>query len=168
MTIQIDAPELEAQEGEELHKMASGLHSKIAGRLFRYIGNYVDDNQLGHTLESSATYNFQDNQPKRQPDASFVSFASLTEIPDEELVVAPELAVEVVSKNDTVYEIENKVRQYQAAGVRLVWVIRPFSRSIEIYRLKTGLIHEVVGPDEELDGEDVIQGFKLSVNKLFK
>ncbi len=158
----------ELDEEEEPKKMASGLHSIISGRLSRYVGNYVADRKLGYVLDSSATYDFQDEQPNRQPDVSFVSLAKMPVPLDEILTFAPDLAVEVVSKNDRVYAIGAKVQQYQQAGVNLIWVVYPFSQKVEIYRLNTGLIGQAVGPDAELDGEDVLPGFKLAVRALFE
>ncbi len=43
--------------------------------------------------------------------------------------IPPDLAVEVVSPNDSAYEVENKVVEYLGVGVPLVWVIFPESRT---------------------------------------
>ncbi len=37
----------------------------------------------------------------------------------------------------------------------------------EEQKLASGLLAQVIGSDGELDGEDVVPGFKLAVNKLF-
>ena len=172
MSIETVAPGAEqieyGQPEEDLKKMATGRHSGISARLIRYLGPFVDDNNSGYTLDSSALYNFHDNQSKRQPDVSFISLERLPELPDEELTIAPDLAVEVVSKNDTVYEVESKVKQYQQAGVKLIWIIHPASQTVDVYHLASGLKPQSFIGDEELDGEEVVQGFKLAVKKLFK
>jgi Uma2 family endonuclease len=78
------------------------------------------------------------------------------------------LAVEVLSIGDAVAEIDKKVLQYQKSGVRLVWVIHPIIQAIDVYRLKDGLkLHRLL-IDDELDGEEVIKGFKLKVKRLFE
>lgn len=170
MTTQVDVFEsrIEYKEGDEPSKMASGLHARIGVRLSRHLDNYVDERKLGHVFDSSATYNFQDNQPKRQPDVSFVTYDKLPVLPDEELLLAPDLAIEIVSKNDDFYEVEKKVIQYQQAGVRLIWIVRPVIKAVEIYRLVNGLAPQIVDSKGDLDGEDVISGFKLAVSKLFE
>ncbi len=95
----------------------------------------------------------------RRPDASFVSYGRLPREnpPLGNVEVAPDLAVEVVSPHDLYSELHTKVREYLAAGVRLVWVIDPQDRSAVTY-----------GPDgagtfltEEglLVGGDVLPGF---------
>ncbi len=171
MTAQLDQTTLEneAQEGEETKKTASGLHSAIIMKLGSRLAVYIEDNKLGYAFESSATYDFNDGQPKRLPDASFVSFANMPVRPaDTELTAIPDLALEVVSKNDTVYEVLAKVLQYQQAGVRLIWIVYPPSQTVSIYRQATGLVEEAIGINGELDGEEVLPGFKLAVRSLFE
>lgn len=155
-------------EGEQLKKRASSLHSVIIMRLGRRLAAYVEDHNLGHVLESSATYNFQDGLPKRQPDLSFIPLDKMPMPLDDELTIAPDLAVEVVSKSDTDYEIEKKIQQYQQAGVKMVWVIHLVSQTVGIYRLATGLLPQTIGIAAELDSENVIPGFKLPVSLLFR
>ena len=48
--------------------------------------------------------------------------------------IPPDLAVEVASPNDTVYELDDKLEDYQKAGVPLIWVINPNSRTATVYR----------------------------------
>ena len=162
MTLQIDAPEL---SGRETKKMATG---SLAAKVLGYLTIYVGANRLGHLFDSSATYNFQDEQPKRQPDVSFVSLAKIAVPPEGELTVAPDLAVEVVSKNDTVYEVQQKAAQYQAAGVRLIWIVYPFTKTIDVYRLATGLLPKAVGLSGRLEDEEILPGFQLAVSKIFE
>jgi Uma2 family endonuclease len=79
--------------------------------------------------------------------------------------VEPDLAVEVVSPGDTVYGLNAKIREYLAAGIRLVWVIHPDTRTADVYRLDGSVVH--LGPGEALDGEDVLPGFRLPLTELF-
>ena len=51
--------------------------------------------------------------------------------------------------------------------MRLIWVIHPFSQTVAVYKLATGLIPQIIGPEGELDGAEVIPGFKLAVKALF-
>ena len=46
----------------------------------------------------------------------------------------PDLAVEVVSPNDSADELEEKLDDYQKAGVPLVWVVNPSSHTVMVYR----------------------------------
>ena len=154
---------------ENSKKMATGLHSKVSMRLGRYLDTFADERTLGHILDSSAMFDFQDGQPKRQPDISFVPFEKIPVIPDDILYLAPNLAVEVVSKNDTAYEIAEKVKQYQAAGVKLIWIVYPFVQKVEVYLPTTGLIPQTLSGKEELDGQEAgLEGFRIAVSKIFE
>ena len=82
------------------------------------------------------------------------------------VTVAPDLAVEVVSPNDTVYELNKKVQEYLRAGVRLVWVIDPENRTLVVYRANRTLAE--FKPEDELTGEDVIPGFRCLVRDFFQ
>jgi len=47
--------------------------------------------------------------------------------------IAPDLAVEVVSPHDLYSEVEAKVNDYLGAGVSLVWVVDPPTRSVRVH-----------------------------------
>ena len=63
----------------------------------------------------------------RRPDASFVKAGRFPGdvLPKGWAKSPPDLAVEVVSPNDLVYELEEKLSDYRKAGVPLIWVIGP-------------------------------------------
>lgn len=152
----------------EEEEMASGMHAAIGGTLHGYLFAHAHANKLGRVLNSSATYNFNDGLSRREPDVSFVTFKKMPVLIDDELTFSPELAVEVVSKNDKTYEIEAKVKQYQQAGVCLIWIVYPVTQTVEVYRLESGVRSQRLFGDDELDGEDVLPGFRLKVTTIFE
>lgn len=152
---------------EEIEDMASLEHGAIGARLLRFLDVYVEEHELGLVFNAQTTFKVEGTPSKRYPDIAFVMAERLPENLRVEADFAPDLAVEVVSKNDTDFEIEERIIQYQNSGVRLIWIIHPVSQSVEIYRLSRGIESERLSGDKELDGEDVIPGFKLRVSKLF-
>ncbi len=46
-------------------------------------------------------------------------------------------------------------------------MIHPVIQSVDVYRLKDGTKLQRLLIDDELDGEDVIKGFKLKAKRLF-
>ncbi len=58
-----------------------------------------------------------------------------------------------------------KRREYFLAGTRLVWMVDPVKRIVEVYTSPDDFITLV--EDETLDGSDVLPGFKLPLRKLF-
>lgn len=156
--------ELEAEESEQ---MPSLEHGAIGIRLGRYLDAHVEDHQLGLVCNSQTTYKFVGQKSNRLPDLSFVSRERLPQRLDRNADFAPDLAVEVLSQGDDVAEIDKKVLQYQKSGVRLVWVIHPVIQAVDVYRLEDGMKLQRLLIDDELDGEEVIKGFKLKVKRLF-
>lgn len=103
----------------------------------------------------------------RKPDVSFIRLGRLAgeTIPKGWITITPDLAVEVVSPNDTVDKLDEKIQEYQKVGVPLIWVIYPNSRTVRIHRIDAteSLLHE----HEELSGEEIIPGFRCSVAGIF-
>ncbi|MBV8128293.1 MAG: Uma2 family endonuclease [Planctomycetaceae bacterium] len=87
------------------------------------------------------------------------------ELPKGHVRIPPDLAVEVVSRNDLASELDEKVEDYQKAGVGLVWVIHPESGTASVYRSDGSVsrLHQ----DDELSGEEVVPGFRCRVRSLF-
>ncbi len=102
----------------------------------------------------------------RSPDAAFVSFERMPDVPVGFAPVAPELAVEVLSPDDTVRELDERMDDYSAAGTRAVWVIDPDRRTVAIHS-STGPTRRLREHDT-LDGADVLPGFAMPVRALFE
>jgi len=82
------------------------------------------------------------------------------------LDVSPDLVVEILSPSDTWTNVTQKVRDYFAIGVRMVWVVDPTTRSISAYRSPTD-IREFTANDT-LPGDDILPGFSVPVARLFE
>src|SRR5438045_5464109 len=79
--------------------------------------------------------------------------------------LAPDWVAEILSPSDRPGEVLEKVGQWLNAGVRLVWVLDPGRHHTRIYRADGTM--SIVGLDEELDGEDVIPGFRCPLRDIF-
>jgi Uma2 family endonuclease len=154
----------------DLRKMtpAGGPHGAITGSLFIALGQYVEAQRLGQLFTESTGFILRrDPDTVRCPDVAFVREDQL---PAEGLApgflpVAPDLAVEVVSPSDTVYEVSQKVDEYLGAGVRSVWVVNPGNRTVTVY--EPGGAARVLGEGDELDGGELVPGFRYPVARLF-
>lgn len=164
-------------EDEELeYDMATFEHGMIVTNLISAVALYVKANRLGRVVDSSPEYRFlekkarrfgKEEKASRFPDVSFVKQARLPKNVRSYPEIAPDLAVEVSSPNDKEYDIETKVKEYQKAGVSLVWVIHPISRSVDVYRLSAGIRKQNYITGDELEGGEVLPGFKLAVSEIF-
>ena len=82
------------------------------------------------------------------------------------LDVAPELVAEVLSPEDRAVAVTQKLREYFALGVRLVWIADPEARTVMVHRSLTDLRELREG--DLLTGEDVLPGFEVPVAALFE
>ena len=79
--------------------------------------------------------------------------------------VIPDLVVEVVSPNDSLSEVNDKALMWLSYGVRLVWVVNPSTRSVDVYR--EGRAASTLTENEALDGLDALPGFNCAVREVF-
>lgn len=99
----------------------------------------------------------------------YICYLAADRIPDKSsnyIPVAPDLVVEIWSDEDSVEKIHHKIEAYKQAGVRLIWSINLLDEYILVYypdKRKSLYLDR----DGELDGEDIIPGFKLAMSTLF-
>lgn len=77
----------------------------------------------------------------------------------------PLLAVEILSPSDRQEEIHAKVRAYLEAGTRLVWVVDPYFRTVQVHA--PGTPPEMCNDQQMLRGGDVLPGLELPVCEMF-
>lgn len=153
-------------EGEVVEKMPSFTPSRIAFRLGRLVGNFVDDGDLGYVTGADGGYEMSDHDILI-PDVGYVAKSRLTQEPEREAPVPPDLAIEVKSPTDRTRVLRRKAERYLALGTRLVWLVFPDERVIEVYAAASDDLF-VLTEAETLDGADVLPGFKLAVSEIFK
>jgi Uma2 family endonuclease len=139
------------------------------GQVLARIGWFSEKRRLGWAFPADNGFQCFGHDPGRvrRPDVSFVRFGRFSGelLPTGWAKIPPDLAVEVVSPNDTVYELEDKLEDYRKVGVPLIWLVYPNLRTVRVYRAdgSTSHLHE----DDELSGEGIIPGFRCSVREIF-
>ena len=148
--------------------------SEIAGRILVLLGMFLRTSSLGRLFVPDAGFQcFADDPNKvRRPDVSFVRTGRLpgNKAPKGWGRIAPDLVVEVISPNDIADEVEEKVSEWLGAGVTLVWVVYPGTRTVRIHRPRSsphGRVSDLTDADT-LSGEDVLPGFSCMVRELFE
>ncbi|MEP0917497.1 Uma2 family endonuclease [Leptolyngbya sp. DQ-M1] len=146
----------------------SGMqHGYIAIFLGGRMVVYVVDRKLGVVCDSSTAFKMKSGN-KRSPDISFVAkdrLKGLKKLPRGFFEGAPDLAVEVIPPSNTFEEIHQKIVEYFESGSRLVWVINPDEESVIVYRSATP--DRLLKKTDFLDGEEVVDGFRLEIAELF-
>ncbi len=153
-----------------LHEtMSSGVrHGKIVMSLGYELGAFVKPQRLGTLVGSdSGVWLEHDPDTVREPDLAFFSAGIMpldADVPGYAEVV-PELVVEIRSPSDSRREVHDKARMWISHGVRLVWVIHPDTRSVDVHSADRS-VSTVVG-EAELDGFDVLPGFRCALAEVF-
>jgi len=110
---------------------------------------------------------FETQYDCRRSSVSFIAHGRLPsdEIPQGYITIPPDLAVEVISPNDTAYEVVAKVEQYLTNGVEEVWAVYPNTRSVNVHRLGAPIQH--LSGDDVLRGNGVLSVFSSPVSAFF-
>ncbi len=154
----------------ELRKLApaGGKHGRLVVELTIPIAVHVRDHNLGEVFGAETGFRLADDPDTvRAPDIAFVRRETVEQVgdPDGYWPGPPDLAVEVVSKNDRNYEVEEKVQEWLHYGTSQVWVVSPKLRVVTIYNAD-GTAVVLTGRDT-IDGGEVLPGFHYSVAELF-
>jgi Uma2 family endonuclease len=147
-----------------------GLESSwVGGRLLARLDRFCEEHALGWVFNADNGYQCFPHAPGlvRRPDVSFIRFGRFPgeKLPDGWSKIPPDLAVEVISPNDTAYDLDEKLEDYRAAGFPLIWVINPRSRTVRVHRGdgSVAYLHE----EESLSGENIVPGFRCPLREIF-
>jgi len=110
----------------------------------------------------------RDPDTVRGPDVAYVSSERLaTGVTDGPFFEgAPDLAVEILSPSNRPREVAEKIREYLEAGAGRVWVVDPKRKTVTVHG--PARTPRTFGPDDVLDGEEVLPGFTVPVAELFE
>lgn len=154
----------------ELRTMApaGGPHGWSGGWTTVHLGHHIDQNGLGEVFMAETGFLLRrDPDVVRAPDFAFIRAGRIpTEgLPRGYVLIAPDMALEVVSPDDAAAEIRQKVQDWLDFGCRAVWVLYPGPR-LDVYAADGSV--RAHGPDDEVDGGEVLPGFRKRVRDLVR
>jgi Uma2 family endonuclease len=154
-----------------LHMMspAGGRHGRITVRINKLLAIHVDDHDLGETFAAQTGFLLARNPDTvRAPDAAFVCRKKMKSLEDDTgfLPFAPDLAVEVVSPNDTFADVEKKAFAWLDSGTSLVLIVEPESETVHAYRSRSNIA--VLNSTGFLDASDAVPGWSVNVSEFFR
>ena len=158
----------ELVDGQIIEKGVMGFRSgvtflRLAARLDAFLGI----KEIG-AASCETTFRCFPEKPKqvRRPDISFISAARLGDVPDDGHVpIRPDLVIEVVSPDDRINDLEDRLADFRSVGVPLIWIVYPHPRLVRIFR--PGERIEELTETEELRGEGILPGFNVALRDLF-
>lgn len=164
-----DGKRYELVRGELIEMAPASLdHGRIAARFGRWMGNFVEDRDLGHDFAAETGVNIErDPDTVRAPDYGFISYERMAEPPPSRgyADVIPDLVLEVISPNDRQPEIDAKTQMWLDAGVRLVLVAYPETREVHAHHEDGSVVRYGVG--DTVVGDPVLPGFTCSMDDIF-
>ena len=149
---------------------ANSVHSWLTSEISGYIRDFAKPRNRGFTLSEGGFSPEDDQSSLLVPDVAFVRKDRMPiPFPQPFFDFMPDLAVEIQSPSNTHAELNRKAVIFLENGTRLVWIVKPVERYVEVHRrTEDGEIEvEVIGIDGALSGEDILPGFTLPVRELF-
>jgi Uma2 family endonuclease len=161
--------DFELHQGRFVPLSPSGFrHSNLQARISKELVSQGEE--LGHGEAGSGCGVILSKKPDTVvgPDALFVTKRSMPirQSPEDYLETIPELIVEIRGKNDSLAEFNCMVADYLQAGVRLVWMVDPQSKTVTEHR--RGAAPRNLTVADTLTCDDIIPGFDLSLADFFQ
>ena len=162
------------RDGKRYELIDGKLKEKVVGTEALFIASRISErlNALlypvnGFAAVEAMIYCFDRPNQGRKPDVVYVRIERLPErkIPVGDLRIAPDLVVEVLSPNNTGYEIEEKLNDYLGAGIPLVWIVNPERRTIRVYREEGRT--QLYRAQDIIENETVLPGFRIVTSDVF-
>ena len=148
---------------------ANYFHNDIRDRLNARLRAFLDAHPCGNVISEMDMTVGADTV--RRPDVAFIRKERLEGIDLERvpLPIAPDLAIEIVSKNDRADDLNLKVSQYLQAGVQAVWLFYPTPQIA--YRYIPGKLDPEVRSakaGDRFEEPELLSGFSLPLSEILK
>lgn len=149
---------------------ASPVHGRYASRIDRALGTYIEEHELGEVYTAEPGFQLQPEPEPivRVPDVAFLCKDKIP--PPEQQAgfwsVAPDVVIKIISPSESTQQIQEKVQDYLTAGTGLIWLVYPSTQTVTEYRAGGQVRHLTL--DDDLDGDEVVPGFRYSLRRLFR
>ncbi len=150
-------------------EMPGRTHERLATNIIFELELFNRTHRLGEVTVETGYHPAGTRQTVLLPDVAFQRFENVPQPPPEAYVPAmPDLAVEILSPNDTLTKARRKAQVYMENGTSLVWIVQPERQGVEICRLADARVRiDFAEREDKLSGEDILPGFELEVSKIF-
>ena len=161
---------IELIDGEIRRFPMPGLeHGEICGNIYYHLREVVKRNRLGRVMTNDPFVRTRTNPDGcRGADVLYVSYDTYAaDLPTPKGAISPplELVVEVRSPRDSDIDLANKTNEYLAAGVRVVMVVDPETRSAGVFR--SGELPQRFANGDVVTLPDILPGFAVPIAEFF-
>ncbi len=143
-------------------------HGWVTGKVNAIAGHFILERKLGRFVAAETGFLIgRDPDTVRAPDFAFTRTERLAGPATKGYAaIPPDLIIETLSPDDRPREVAEKVAEWLRWGVALVWVIDPAHRSVAVHRSGKDVV--VLEDGQFLEGEDVLPGFRLAVEEIWR
>ncbi len=147
----------------------SPQHQRILGFLHLLLAGFAEVRNLGSVFTAGLAIEPVPGGSSREPDMVFVAAAHLDRVRDSHLHGAPDLVIEIVSRDSVHRDYEEKFLEYEAAGIPEYWIIeaRPGREQASFFQLADGKYVPVPLDDEGMYVSGAITGLAFPVVHIF-
>ena len=147
----------------------STRHLLLVRFLFLLIHDHVEQRRLGLTLFSGLLMRLPGRPSGRVPDVTFIASERLVRLFETYFDGPVDLAVEVVSPDSRRRDYQDKLAEYEAAGIREYWLIDPLQAMAWFYVLNVnGQFERSTFVSDGLYTSTVLPDLRLRVEWLWR
>jgi Uma2 family endonuclease len=161
-----DGRKYELVDGEILVSPTGMRHGKVALKISHIVATFLENTPLGCVFGTDVGIKFPNNNV-RSPDVVFVRAEKLPhgEVPVGFGELIPDLCVEVLSPNDSLRDVAQKIGEFLECGVPIVWLVDPERKNVTVYRSLSQI--EQYDGDDVITAESILPGFSCAVSRFF-
>ena len=146
----------------------------LLAKLNLVISDFVRQNKLGITIANVGFILARNPDTVRGANLAFISKSRLayTGITEKFYPYAPNFIAEVTSENRPFEKVKERADEFLQSGTEMVWIINhqriEHRSNLTVNILRSDGTTFTVENDDEVSGENVIEGFKLFASKLLE
>jgi Uma2 family endonuclease len=162
-----DGRKYELVDGEILVSPAGSRHAEIVGKIVHIFASFLETHPVGRVYPDNLGIRLP-NGNLRSPDVTFVRREKLPsgKSPEGFGEFIPDLAIEVLSPQDSLREVGQKVGEFLECGVPLVWVVDPVQETVTVYRSLSQT--QQLATADVITAEGVLPEFVCQVTRFFQ
>jgi len=155
----------------ELIKIMPGslLHQNMIAFLLQFFNAYFAFNKIGQVIFESFVMRL-DAFPnrRREPDLQVILNTNPGQLTETYMHGAADICIEIVSPESIERDYDDKLKEYEAGGVREYWIFDPNRKSVQFHRLNESGTYTHIRPDAEGNYQTpLLPNFSLNVPTLW-
>ncbi|WP_206816767.1 Uma2 family endonuclease [Chroococcus sp. FPU101] len=161
--------ELTAQGVLLVMSPVGGESGRSEAGLIAQLYNWNSQTQLGEVFSSSTVFRLPLGS-QRSPDVAWIKLERWNALTPEHQQkfppIAPDFVIELRSRTDSLSDLQEKMLEYRANGVRLGLLINPQAQQVEIYRVNQEV--EILQSPTQVNCDEVLSGFILDLSQIWQ